>query len=126
MPEQNQYIPGACNIGAAETAKRKRTGWIGLLITITVFALLVYLGAPRIWRLLIFAPAAFSAIGFLQARMHFCAYFGFRGLFNFGAAGKEETVEQKEFRRQDRKKAMLIILYSAIVGLAAAVLAYSI
>ncbi len=123
MP-QNQYIPGTCNIGAAENAKRKRTGWLGLLITIAIFALLAYSGAPRIWRLLTFVPAALSATGFLQARMHFCAYFGLRGLFNFGAAGKEETVEQKEFRRQDRKKAVLIILYSIIVGLAAAVLAY--
>ena len=55
---------------------------------------------------------AVSAIGFLQAYMHFCAYFGFASLFNFGDVGKTYTVQQAEFRSKDRSKAWQIVIYS--------------
>jgi len=43
----------------------------------------------RPWRLIIFIPAMMAADGFLQAGMHFCGYFGMRGVFNFSLeAGK--------------------------------------
>jgi hypothetical protein len=44
-----------------------------------------------------------------------------RGVFNFGPeVGKTDTVEQAEFRLKDRRKARLIGLYSALVGIAVA------
>ncbi|MCZ7381016.1 MAG: hypothetical protein O8C64_05535 [Candidatus Methanoperedens sp.] len=125
MEEQNQYIPGVCNIGRSEIKMRKLAGWVGLVITIILYGSLVYFGVPRIWRLIIFIPSAMAAIGFLQARMHFCANFGMRGIFNFGEIGNKDTVEQAEFRAADRRKAMQIISYSVIAGIAAAVIAYS-
>ncbi len=123
MPDE--YIPGACNIGRSETRRRKQTGWIGLVATILLYALLVYTGAPRILRLFIFIPAMMAAIGFLQARMHFCAYFGMRGVFNFSEdIGKTDTVEQAEFRAMDRRRAWQIIIYSLIVGIIVAAAGY--
>jgi hypothetical protein len=66
-----------------------------------------------------------TAIGFLQARMHFCAYFGMQGVFNFSPEiGKTDTVEQAEFRAMDRRKAWRIITYSAIIGVVIAIISY--
>lgn len=124
MQSQDKYIPGTCNIGKEEIRKRKQSGRIGLIITIILYALLLYADAPRIWRLVIFVPAMLAAVGFLQAYMHFCAYFGSVGIFNFGKIGKTETVEQAEFRAMDRKKALQIIAYSAIIGAITAAVAY--
>lgn len=65
-----------------------------------------------------------SATGFLQAYMHFCAYFGFASLFNFGDVGKTDSVQQAEFRAQDRRRAWQIVIYSILVGATVAFLAY--
>ena len=125
MDTQNQYIPGVCNIGKSETNRRKQAGWLGLIVTIVLYGLLVYIGAPRLWRLFIFIPAMMAAVGFLQARMHFCAYFGMQGVFNFSPEiGKTETVEQAEFRAMDRRRALQIIIYSVIIGAVVAAAAY--
>ena len=52
------------------------------------------------------------------------SYFGFASLFNFGSVGKTGSVEQAEFRANDRKKAWQIIIYSVIVGIIVAIVAY--
>jgi hypothetical protein len=125
MSSKSEYIPGVCNIGPAEIRKRKQAGWIGLAATILLWGAFIVFRVPAPWRLLLFFPATMSAVGFLQAAMHFCAAFGILGVFNFGLmVGKTDTVEQAEFRRKDRQKALLIILYSILVGLAAAVAGY--
>ena len=124
MGETRQYIPGTCNIGPAETKKRMRAGWTGLLVTIVLWTLFVLLSVPRTWRLTLFLPAVLSAAGFLQAYMRFCAYFGFAALFNLNELGKTETVEQAEFRAKDRKKAWQIVVYSILIGLVVALVAY--
>ncbi len=122
---QDQYIPGACNIGKSEIERRKQGGWIGLIVTVILYAILAYFEIPRIWRLIIFFPATMAVIGFLQARMHFCAYFGMVGVFNFGPeVGKTDTVEQAEFRAADRRKAWQIIIYSVFIGAAVALAAF--
>lgn len=119
-----EYVPGVCNIGPAEIARRRRSGWIGLIATAVLWATLVALDAPPLLRLLTFFPAATAAAGFLQAAMHFCAYFGFSSLFNLGPeVGKTDSVEEAEFRKQDRRKAWQIVGYSVAVGLSVAVAA---
>jgi hypothetical protein len=121
----DKYIPGVCNIGPAEINRRKRGGWVGVGVTILLWLAFWALRVPAAWRLTLFFPAFLSAEGFLQAALHFCAGFGMRGVFNFGAeVGKTETVEQAEFRRKDLRKARLISLYSALIGIAIAMLGY--
>jgi hypothetical protein len=120
----SQYVPGVCNIGPAEIRLRKRLGWWGLVITIILWAGLVWLGAPAAWRLIVFLPVFFSANGFLQGFMHFCAGFGMKGAFNFGpTVGKTDTVSQAEFRAMDRKKAQQIFAYSALIGIVVVLIA---
>jgi hypothetical protein len=125
MPSNAEYIPGVCNIGPAEIRMRYRAGWFGLGITILLWLALTFLGVPSIWKLTLFFPAMMSAIGFLQGIMHFCAAFGILGVFNFGPkVGNTDTVEQAEYRRKDQQKAILIIIYSILIGIAFAVLGY--
>jgi hypothetical protein len=121
----SEYIPGVCNIGRSEIRLRKVFGWLGLIATLGIWIALVARGVDARWRLLLFIPAMLSAIGFLQAWWHFCAKFGLGGVFNFGAnIGKTDTVEQAEYRRQDRITALKIIGLSALVGVIVAVTAY--
>lgn len=121
---QNQYIPGVCNIGDEEIKKRKQAGWAGLAATVILWGIFIWIDAAPVWRLLLFFPAMMSATGFLQAYMHFCAYFGFTALFNFGDVGKTDSVQQAEFRAKDRRKAWQIVIYSVLIGIAVAALAY--
>lgn len=121
---KNQYIPGVCNIGEEEIKRRRQSGWIGLIATVVLWGIFVWLDVTPVWRLLLFFPAMLSATGLLQAYMHFCAYFGFVSLFNFGDVGKTDSVEQAEFRAQDRRKAWQIVTYSILIGIAVATLAY--
>lgn len=122
---QPEYIPGVCNIGPAERQMRRTIGWLGVLISIILTVVLLAAGTDRGWRLLVWFPATVAAVGFLQSAWHFCAKFGFGGVFNVGATvGKTDTVEQAEFRRKDVRTAMLILVFSALIGAAAAAVAY--
>jgi hypothetical protein len=125
VPLASEYIPGVCNIGRAEVRQRKVIGWTGMAVTVGAWiACSVFEVAPA-WRLLLFIPASIAATGFLQAAWHFCAKFGLRGVFNFGPnVGQTDTVEQAEFRRQDRRTATRIIALSALAGVCVAALAY--
>lgn len=125
MAESPHYIPGVCNIGRAEVQQRKLIGWVGLAATVGAWiACSVFKVAP-LWRLALFVPASIAATGFLQAAWHFCATFGVLGLANFGPnIGKTDTVEQAEFRRQDRRTALKIIAISVLAGAAVAAAAY--
>jgi hypothetical protein len=116
-----EYQPGTCNIGSAEIARRKRTGFIGVGATAILGLALVLFHLPAVWRLSLFVPAFFAATGFLQGFMHFCAGFGMRGVFNFGPqVGKTEEVEQAEYRRKDKQKALQILAYSALISIVVA------
>jgi hypothetical protein len=122
MSAKAEYIPGVCNIGPAEIRRRRQSGWIGSGAAILLWGAFWIFRVPAPWRLSLFFPAMIGATGFLQAAFHFCAGFGMRGVFNFGAqVGKTDTVEQAEFRLKDRSKARLIGLYSALIGFAVAI-----
>jgi hypothetical protein len=118
----DQYVPGTCNIGPAEIAMRRRVGHTGLIATVVLAAVLLALDAAPAWRLLLALPAALAAAGYLQAWLRFCANFGFRGVYNFDALGHEQRVAAEEARAQDRRRAILVGVGSAAIGLAVALL----
>jgi hypothetical protein len=125
MAASTEYIPGVCNIGRAEVRQRKVIGWIGLAATVVAWIACVVLKVSPLWRLALFIPASIAATGFLQAAWHFCATFGVLGVSNFGPnVGRTDTVEQAEFRRQDRRTALKIIALSLVAGIAVAAAAY--
>jgi hypothetical protein len=118
------YVPGVCNIGPAEIARRRRSGHVGLAIGLVVLAGLVAIGAPPLARLILVLPVAAAASGYLQAWLKFCAGFGSRGIFNFGALGPTEAVVDPVARAADRARARAIIFASLAIGVVIAVAAF--
>lgn len=117
------YRPGVCNIGPAEIAARRRTGHVGAIAAIVLFAILVALGVPPIARLIVALPVAIAASGYLQAHLKFCAGFGARGVFNFGSLGTTNRVEDSVAKAADRRRAYQISLASFAIGLAVGIVA---
>jgi len=121
----SEYQPGVCNIGSAEIARRKRTGWIGVGATGILGLVLFFFHVPAVWRLSLFVPAFVAATGLLQGFIHFCAGFGIRGVFNLGPkVGKTEDVQQAEYRRKDKRKAFQITAYSALIAIGLAIVVF--
>jgi hypothetical protein len=118
------YQPGVCNIGPEEIARRRRSGHVGLIATIGLFAVLVLIGAPPIARLLVGLPAMIAASGYLQAWLKFCAGFGTAGIYNFGSRGEHVSVADADARRKDRIKSLQISLTSFAVGAVVGVVAF--
>jgi hypothetical protein len=117
------YRPGVCNIGPAEIAARRRSGHVGVIAAVALFAVLVVLGVPPFARLLVALPVAVAASGYLQARLRFCAGFGARGVFNFGRLGASNHVDDPVARAADRRRAYQIGMASFAIGLAVGIVA---
>ncbi len=84
---------------------------------------LVLVDAPAPARLLIALPAIAAASGYLQARFHFCAGFGSRGVYNFGEVGPMIEVADPEAKARDRARSRQIGFASIAIGVAVGVLA---
>ncbi len=119
----NAYEAGVCNIGPDEINRRRMAGHVGAALTVAGLAVLVAIDAPPAARLLLAVPAAISASGYIQARLRFCAAYGQRGVFNFGALGDAVKIADTEAQAMDRRRARQISLGSfgigALVGVAA-------
>jgi hypothetical protein len=118
-----QYQPGVCNIGPAEIARRRNFGHLGLFVSVVLFAGLILVGAPHLTRLLLILTAGGAASGYLQARFHFCAGFGSKGVFNFGPVGDMMPVTDPSDLARDRAMSMRIGLASLAIGVLVAVVA---
>jgi hypothetical protein len=118
-----QYVPGACNIGPAEIALRRRFGHAGVAVTAALAAALVRSDLHPAWRLTLALPAAGAASGYLQAHQRFCADFGWRGVYNFDARGQEQRVTSERAAAEDRRRALQIAAASAAIGVGVALAA---
>ena len=116
------YRPGACNIGPAEIATRRRGGLMGIALAVGLAALLVWLDAPAWARLMVFLPLAGGFISLEQARRHFCVGFAMAGLRNFGALGHEEHVIDRADRSADRRAALVMVGYCSLLAAAISLL----
>jgi hypothetical protein len=119
-PSATKYLPGVCNIGPAEIARRRRAGHVGLAIALAILAVLIATDAPPLARLILAVPVAAAASGYLQAWLKFCAGFGSRGVFNFGALGQSEEVLDAAARAKDRARANQIGIASLVAGVVVA------
>ena len=113
------YRPGACNIGQAEIARRRRVGILGVAAAVVLAAGLLVAGAPSPRAAGGAAPRRRFA-GLLQARFRFCAAYGAAGLRNFGFLGRAERVDDPAARRADRARSAAIIAAAGVTGLAGA------
>ena len=118
------YTPGVCNIGPAERRMRRLSGILGAAVTIALFTFFIATSADWAWRLVLVFPATMAALGFLQDRLHFCAGFGLKGIFNvMNSVGVTDNIEIEAFRQQDRRMAIRIVLWSFAIGLAVTAIA---
>ena len=116
-----EYIPGVCNIGPDERAKRLLVGYGGTIATVLILIFLIVINAPAPWRLVMAIPISIAAMGFLQNRLHFCVGFGLKGIFNvINSAGITDNVELEAFRKLDRRKALYILIQSGLTGIVVA------
>jgi len=121
--EDGQYQPGVCNIGPAEIAKRRRSGHVGLIATIAVFAVLVALGVPHWMRFVVALPAAVAASGYLQAYLKFCVGFATLHVFNFGDLGPSTKIVDPAARARDRARAIQMLVITSTIGIAVGLVA---
>ena len=56
------------NIGPGERRKRLIAGIVGLTVGLLLAAALIILRAPAMWRMLLFFPFLFGALGVFQSR----------------------------------------------------------
>lgn len=118
VSDKPQYIPGVCNIGPAERAKRRQSGIAAVVVTFVLLIILLTLNVSKYWRLALILPASAAASGFLQDAFHFCAGFGMKGLYNVAnSAGITDNVASEEFRLKDRRKARMILGLSLAIGI---------
>jgi len=120
VSDGDEYQAGACNIGPAEIARRRRAGFVGVGAAAILAAALVVVDAPSVTRLLVALPLAAGFSGFLQARLRFCANYGWRGVRNFGDIGETQSIEEAESRATDRRRSLEIFGASALGGIAVA------
>lgn len=121
-----EYRPGVCNIGTADIAVRRRSGHLAAAAAAGLLALLLATRAPRSARLLVAIPATASASGYIQALSHFCAGYGSAGVYNFGAVGNLESVDDGDARALDAARSRRIGIQSLGIGLAVSALAVAV
>lgn len=115
--DQSNYLPGVCNIGSREIIRRRAVGIAALIFAvISGYTLLMAGDISRTARWGIFFPLLVSAIGFIQARNRFCLAYGLAGTFNFGKIGDMERVFDAESKKSDRRKALSILIQSALIA----------
>lgn len=118
MSETNSgYLPGVCNIGSREIMRRRAVGIAALVFAlISGYTLYAADDLTKSARWGVFFPLFVSAIGFIQARNKFCLAYGLAGTFNFGKIGDMERVFDAESKKTDRRKALAILIQSAIIA----------
>lgn len=122
VTDEDDYQAGVCNIGPAEIARRRRAGYLGVAAAIVLAAILVVIDAPGVTRLLIALPLAVGFSGFIQARLRFCANYGWRGLRNLGDIGEIQRVDDAASHAVDRRRSLEIFGAAALGGIAVATL----
>jgi hypothetical protein len=124
VADPDGYQPGACNIGPAEIAARRRAGHTGVIAAGALLVVLIALDAPAWSRIAVALPAAVAASGYLQAAMRFCAAYGWAGVFNLSRDLRAtRSVAEAAARRADRRKALEIGALSGLIGTAVGVAA---
>lgn len=117
------YRAGACNIGPAEIARRRRIGHGALVFAVGLFVFLVAVGAPAIVRFAVAIPAAVAVACYLEVALKFCIRFGWSGLFNFSEYGSSQRVADKAARAADRRRSMLLVAGLLVVFVAVGLIA---
>lgn len=116
--DASPYRAGACNIGPAEIARRRRSGIAALLTAVTLALLMLVAETNTVLRWIVAVPLAWGLIGLVQAQLRFCVAYGLAGMRNFGPLGTRERVEETDAVRADRRRALMIMAAVTLVAVA--------
>ncbi len=123
VPIPRVYVAGSCNISREEEGLRLAAGWMGLGLTLVAGLSFVALHVAPLIRLVIFFPALFSAVGFLQATQHFCVNYGLKGVFNLSKdVGLTAPVTDPAAVQKDKLKSWRILGIASLIAAAVAFL----
>ena len=114
-------LPCKPNISTAGRLRRIRFGNQWLVVSVALLVALVVFRVRWYWGLLMFLPAALSAVGFLQASRHTCVMRAKEGTFEHEDFSRTPAAE--EDARRSRVVARGINRDSILVGVAATALA---
>jgi hypothetical protein len=105
------------NIGPAQRRRRRIVGASAFVVAAACAAGLLAIGAPRVWRLVLFAPLWVGALGVLQASSRTCVALAAHGLRNMddGNARIEHPDELQQVMRQARRVHVRALLVSAVL-----------
>lgn len=117
MSSEDNYIPGVCNIGNEQLAKRKRFLAICLAVTFLAAMAIYFFEIDGSIRWIMFIPFCVSAMATQQVMFKFCYRFGLTGLYGFGKVGYDKKVPENQFRELDRKKSMKMLVNSLVIGI---------
>lgn len=104
MPDSEAHGTCVANIGSKERRKRKAFGIVLLVASAILGALLVGLGAHRLWRLALFLPIWVGALGVFQATDKTCVALASRGQrdMDSGPEAISDAAQLSQIRRQVR------------------------
>jgi hypothetical protein len=105
------------NIGPRERRRRLLGGIALLAVTLCVAGCMLWFGASRPWRLLIFLPAWAAALGFFQVTGKTCVALAARGLRNMDPGDEpiDDPRELARVRAQSRQVHVRAALSAALV-----------
>jgi hypothetical protein len=115
------------NISTAGRRRRIRFGNQWVVVSVVLLVLLVVLRVHWYWGLVMFLPAALSAVGFLQATRHTCVMRAKEGTFeheDFSTtkAPDDEVSASRAVAATINRDSFLIGLCAAAIGVAAILL----
>jgi hypothetical protein len=105
------------NIGPRERHRRLIVGVVMLGVALTLAAVLVLFGAPRVWRLLVAAPAWIAGLGLFQVKEKTCVALAARGLRNLDQGDERisDAIELRQVRSQSRRVHLEAIAFAVAV-----------
>ena len=117
------YHAGLCNIGPRERLFRFTGGAALAAGTLVAYWWLRRGGYPAAWRLALALPLFGAAVGFEQARTHFCVAHGWFGTYNMDGGTRPVTTAVE--RRSDRAYALGVLARCVSAAAIAAVALYA-
>jgi hypothetical protein len=99
-------------------------GHLGLAAFVIVLAILLATGANRFIRIILFLALFMSAIGYLQAKNHFCVGYAGSGLENATVgSNKASKITNKSALSADKQKSRQMYIQAGLIALIVTILA---
>ncbi len=112
---QQDYQPGACNIGEKELKVRQKFLLFFFSLTVAL-TIATHLTHSLLALLFLFLFTYSTIVLFVEVTTRFCVLFGFFGIYNFKALGNLDTIHDCRCKKRDRVKSFLILTGALILS----------